>query len=90
MIKGKTTNNDANTNSATKIVGKDDSATKIVKEEEKFVDATKIVEEEEVVDATKIVKEEGIDATIFAGELSDASEDKKKQSAFKRRLLTSS
>uniref|UniRef100_A0A915IDQ5 Uncharacterized protein n=1 Tax=Romanomermis culicivorax TaxID=13658 RepID=A0A915IDQ5_ROMCU len=73
-IKCKTNNNDT-TISPTKIAGEDDSTTKIAKEE--FVDATKMVEEEVTV-AKKIIKEkEGIDATKFAGEQSNASEDQK-------------
>uniref|UniRef100_A0A915IX37 Uncharacterized protein n=1 Tax=Romanomermis culicivorax TaxID=13658 RepID=A0A915IX37_ROMCU len=73
-IKRKTNINNNTTVSPTKIAGKDDSTTKIAKEE--FVDATKILKEEVAV-AKKIIKEEGIDATKFAGEQSDACEDQK-------------
>uniref|UniRef100_A0A915JW76 Transposase n=1 Tax=Romanomermis culicivorax TaxID=13658 RepID=A0A915JW76_ROMCU len=63
-IKCKTNNNGDADVSATKIAGKDDAGTKIVGEE--GYDATKIFEEEDRVDATK-----------FAGESGDASEDQK-------------
>uniref|UniRef100_A0A915JBB5 Uncharacterized protein n=1 Tax=Romanomermis culicivorax TaxID=13658 RepID=A0A915JBB5_ROMCU len=73
-IKRKTTDNDDTAVSEKNIAGKDDSATKMVKEE--VIDATKIIEEEE-----------GIDATKFAVELGNASEDKNKAVSLQTTLV---